>query len=101
MIEDFLNQDCTVIIPRDELDMFGKPISPIEIPAKCRVKEKYKIVKNKSAEQVVSQIELWFEHDMEITTDSLIRWGETEYPVISIQPKRNTLGEITYKVVYI
>lgn len=101
MINDLLKEECKIIIPSQEKDMFGKPMAPIEIKAKCRAKEKYKMVKNKSAESVVSEVEFWFSKDTDIKLDHMIVWNGIKYSIIAIQPKKDILGEIIYRVVFI
>jgi hypothetical protein len=94
------HEDCTIIIPGGK-DVFGDPIDPTLVPVKCRAKEKYQMVRNQAGETVVSNIEFWFYPETDIQLDYMIKYKNVEYQIISIQPKKNTLGETIYKVVFV
>jgi hypothetical protein len=101
MINDLLTQECT-IIPTISKSANGKPQKGTLVPnVKCRAKEKYKLVKNKAAQEVVSQIEFWFSSETEIKVDDYILFNDIEHQVIAYQPKRDTLGNITRKAVFV
>lgn len=95
-----LNEDCTIVVSGSK-DVFGDPINPTYVSTKCRAKEKYQMVRNQAGETVVSNIELWLYHDIDIQLDYKIQFNNNEYQIISIQPKKNTLGEVTRKVVFV
>jgi GTP-sensing pleiotropic transcriptional regulator CodY len=99
MIADLLKQDCNIISTTK--NMLGENVKSTPAGAKCRVKEKYKLVKNKAAQEVVSQLQFWFSADANVKLDDLIQFNSKEYPVISIQNKRDTLGCLIYKVVFV
>lgn len=104
LIEDFLNQDCSIIPSTKSLD--GKPNESDPVPTKCRVKEKFQIIKNQAAEDVVSKHEFWFSPDTNIdyptsNQEYLIDYENKKHSVISIENKRDTLGNITRKVVFV
>lgn len=94
-----LYQDCQIISTTK--DMYGKYVKSQPFSVKCRVKEEYQMVKNKASEEVISSLEFWFYKDTILKLDDLILYEGKEYPIISIENKRNTLGDITRKVVFV
>lgn len=99
MINDFLTEECKVI-PTSK-DSFGKYVKSTPTLIKCRAKEKHQMVKNKAAKEVVSQIEFWFSSEIDIQLDYLIEFNKKEYPIISMRAKKDSLGNITRKVVFV
>lgn len=100
MIKSLLNEECEVYKPTK--DFYGKESKPSNVPiTKCRVKEEYKKVKDNAAEEVISQLEFWFTPDTVISLDHKITYQQLEYSILSIKKKKNTLGDITRKVVYV
>ncbi|MEC1786083.1 hypothetical protein [Schinkia azotoformans] len=99
-----LNNICEII--KCTLNSYGKWTESEPIITDCRVKEEYKKIKNKSAEEVVSKMMFTFSPDTEINFDDskityIIRFKGNKYEPISILNKRNTMGDITRKVVYV
>lgn len=90
-------------------DGYGNYVEKNKRYLKCRVKDKVQLVKDKAAKEVVSKLEIWLHKDTEIKVDDQIKIlvdGVDEektqsHTIISLKNKRNTLGEIVRKVVYI
>ncbi|WP_404403807.1 hypothetical protein [Jeotgalibacillus malaysiensis] len=80
-------------------DAYGKPVKTNEHVTSCRVKESFKLVKNKAGEEVVSQIEVTLPSTAEVKLNDWIEYAEKDYPIISLRITRNTLGEIVKKVI--
>lgn len=106
MIPDLLNETCK--IPSDLTTSWdGKESYTTVNPYPCRAKEKYQLVKNNAGENVVSNIEFWLSPNAPVKLDLPIFYGVNEnnndikHYVISIQPKKNTLGEVIYKKVFV
>lgn len=104
MINDLLNQQC-LIIPFTK-DSYGKPKKGEPILTNCRVKEKFDMVRNQAAEEVVSKLEIWFDPEVPIKLDEstkefshLIDYKGVHH-IISIQPKYNLDGTPNRWVVY-
>lgn len=99
------HQDCVIYeIGRDG---YGKPIKKNEQNLKCRVKEKYQLVKDKSALEKVSELQVTLPKNAYVDVDYKIQiknddgtWSK-EYSIISFKFTRNTLSEIVKKVVYV
>lgn len=92
------HQKCK-IVPISGKDSYGKPIHSEPISINCRIKEKYQLVRNQASEEVTSRLEFWFPPDTEIKILDEIEYGK-KHSIISIVPKRNTLGEVVRKVVF-
>ncbi|UNC92715.1 hypothetical protein [Candidatus Contubernalis alkaliaceticus] len=99
MINDFLNEDCE-IIPTAR-DSYGKYIESTPIPTKCRAKEDIKQVKNKAGIEKVSEIEFWFNPDLDIELDYLINHKSKKHTIINIKSKKDLNGDVIYKVVFV
>jgi hypothetical protein len=94
-----LYDECNIL--KTTKDMAGKTVNSDPIPAKCRVKEEYKKVRNEASEEVVSELEFWFYPETDIQLDTKIEYQGKEHQIISIQHKKNTLGQVTRKVVMV
>ncbi|MBS4207448.1 hypothetical protein [Bacillus sp. FJAT-50079] len=95
-----LYQDC-IIIYEIGRDGYGKPIKKNEQFIKCRVKEKYQLVKDKSAKEVVSQLEIIISPDVDVKVDDKVEYEGLEYTIISLKITRNTIGEVVKKVIFV
>ncbi|WP_391115992.1 hypothetical protein [Psychrobacillus sp. L3] len=94
-----LYQDCTIYeIGRDG---YGKSIKKNEQDVKCRVKEKYQLVKDKSAQEVVSQLEFTLPADISFKVDDKVEYDNKEHAIISQKITRNTIGEVVKQVIYV
>lgn len=94
-----LYQDCKIYeIGRDG---YGKPIKKNEQDVKCRVKEKYQLVKNNAAKEVVSQFEITVYPEVVVKPDDKVEYNNKEHSIISIKITRNTIGEIVKKVIFL
>jgi hypothetical protein len=94
-----LHDDCNIL--KTTKDISGKTVNSDPIPTKCRVKEEYKMVRNNASQEVVSELEFWIYPNTAISLENKIEYQGKEYQIISIQPKKNTLGETTRKVVFV
>ncbi|WP_416147898.1 hypothetical protein ACM26V_16845 [Salipaludibacillus sp. HK11] len=92
-------QECTIYeVARDG---YGKPIKKNAKTIKCRVKENYQLVKNRSAVEVVSKMEIMTFDDITINPDFKVEFEGLEYTILSTKLTRNTLGEVVKRVVYV
>lgn len=92
-------QDC--IIHQVKKDIYGKNTIVKSEDSKCRVKEKYQLVKNSAAKETVSQFEITLPAATEFNIDDLIEYENKQYAIISFKITRNTIGEIVKKVIYL
>ncbi|AIF45429.1 hypothetical protein [Virgibacillus sp. SK37] len=103
MINDLLNQDCFII--KTVRDSYGDYIQGDPIHTDCRTSEKFENVKNKAGEEVVSSLRFWLPKDVDINeknlTDTLIRYHDKDYSIISMQNRIDLMGETLFKVVYV
>ncbi len=94
-----LYQDCKIYeIGRDG---YGKPIKKNEREVKCRVKEKYQLVKDKAAQEVVSKLEIMVGADVVFKVDDKISYEGIEHSIISFKITRDPIGEVVKKVIYL
>jgi len=92
-------QDCTIYeIARDGS---GKSIKKGMQESKCRVKEKYQLVKDKAAKEVVSELEITVPADIIFKVDDKIEYEGIEHSIISYKITRNTIGKIVKKVIFL
>ncbi len=99
MINDLLNQECT-IIPVTK-NAYGKEDKGEPFSTKCRVKEEFQMVKNQAAQEVVSKLEFWFNPDASINEEFNFLIGyKGEQRVITMKPKYDLFGNVTRWVVY-
>lgn len=94
-----LYQDC--IIYEIGRDGAGKPIKKSQQEVKCRVKEKYQLVKDKAAKEVVSQLEITVGADVDFKVDDKVEYDGIEHSIISYKITRNTIEEVVKKVIYL
>ncbi|WP_214480970.1 hypothetical protein [Bacillus sp. SM2101] len=99
MINDLLNEDC--VVWEMVKDRYGKFTKGNPVYTKCRAREEYRKVKNKAAEEVVSSIEFWLSSDVDIDEDNVIEYNENDYTIIATKPKKDMLGNVTRRVVFV
>jgi hypothetical protein len=92
-------QDC--VIYEIDRDGYGKPVKKNEQNLKCRVKEKYQLIKDKSAVDTVSELQITLPNDAVVKPDDKVEFEGKEYAIISVKNTRNTLAEVIKKVVYV
>jgi hypothetical protein len=101
MINHLLKQDCGII--KIERDRFGGVTESDPIPTKCRATESFEWVRNGAGEEVVSSITFWLNPDVDIDMNNIddrrIEYNGKSHNIISVRNRRNSLGEIIFKVV--
>lgn len=101
MIDDLLNQDCSII--KVERDEYGDYIPSDPILTKCRANESFQIVKNQAGEDVVSSIQLWLPKDVDITRENIdkrrINYRGKQFSIISVRNRIDLFGNPIFKVV--
>lgn len=93
------HQECTIY--ETGRDGYGKPIKMNMQTLKCRVKEKYQMVKNQAAQEIVSQLEFTLPPNAQVSVNHIIGYEGKEYAIISLKITRNTIGEVVKKVVFV
>ncbi|MCR1833136.1 hypothetical protein NSA56_01830 [Oceanobacillus caeni] len=101
MINHLLQQDCKIVAI--ERDRFGDVIESEPIPAKCRAKESFNLIKNNAGEEVVTSIQFWMNPDVDLSNENLssrrIKYDGIMYTPISVRNRRDTYGKSIFKVV--
>lgn len=101
MIDHLLKQDCDIV--KIEKDRYGDTVESDPISTKCRAEEKFELIKDNEAEEVVSSVTFWFNPDVDLSNDNVddrkIKFNDESYTPISVQDRINTLGESVFKVV--
>ncbi|WP_286231313.1 hypothetical protein [Neobacillus mesonae] len=92
-------QDCVIL--ETKKDVYGKNQVVKEIPCKCRVKEKFEMIVNQNAENVVSQISFTIPVDVDVKLGYKIKYQNETYTILSIKISRNLISEVARKVVYV
>ncbi|MFB4472145.1 hypothetical protein ACDI16_04210 [Oceanobacillus caeni] len=101
MIDHLLQQDCEIVaIERDRL---GDVIESDPIPAKCRAKESFNLIRNNAGEEVVTSIQFWMNPNVDLSNENLpnrrIKYDGIMYIPISVSNRRDTFGKSIIKVV--